>query len=146
MIVARFIGLFIIVDVMTALLVVRYEGWLLNTQVAFLCALFIVLSTFFSYKGILDKDAKESSFIPTEPTRDEEEELKEEKRGVKASFENLFKSYKGALSLFRLGAYGLLCVSVIYLIKHDYFHPIAFMVGLSIIPLSLMFAAVKGVK
>ncbi len=96
--------------------------WLINTQVAFICSMIVVFSSFLSYKGMIEKRL-ESGEIPQE--RDEfdkiddkyglfdedieEKELskeefvklyKEERKkssSIKQTFSNLFKSGRGGL-------------------------------------------------
>lgn len=68
---------------------------------------------------------------------DEEEPVKPSAmEAVKKSTHNVLRSYKGALSPYRLASYAFLCISVLFLIRHTSFDAIAFLVGLSIVPLS----------
>lgn len=64
----------------------------------------------------------------------EEEVIK--KIGFVQSMKNLAKSYQGVLSPYRLASYGLLCLAVLFLIRHTYFEPLAFLLGLGITPIS----------
>lgn len=136
-------------------------AWLLNTQVAFICSMLVVFASFYSYKGmiakklenmeisqerdLLDKIDDKHELFEEEEAQDlmSEEEFKEfykEERaklsGTKKSFSNLFKSWSGALGIFRLLAYVVLFISVLVLIKNEFFEPIAFIFGISALPLA----------
>ena len=135
--------------------------WLINTQVAFICSMIVVFSSFLSYKGMIEKRL-ESEEIPQE--RDEfdkiddkyglfdedieEKELskeefvklyKEERKkssSIKQTFSNLFKSGRGVFNPFRLIAYALLCVAMLMLIRNDLFSAVPFLVGITAVPVS----------
>ena len=135
--------------------------WLINTQVAFICSMIVVFSSFLSYKGMIEKRL-ESGEIPQE--RDEldkiddkyglfdenieEKELtkeefvklyKEERKknsGLKQTFSNLFKSGRGVFNPFRLIAYAFLCVAMLFLIRNDLFSAVPFLVGITAVPVS----------
>lgn len=132
--------------------------WLLNTQVAFACSLVITVATFISYHKLVERRVEAGAYDEQkdllkkyedphdlyDECEDEHHELSENmtplKIGFKESFRNLTQSYKGALSPYRLGAYGLLFLSLLFLIRHDTLEPIAFFVGLSVVPIgSLLF-------
>jgi hypothetical protein len=137
--------------------------WLLNTQVAFISSLLIVLASFFSYKNMVDKrlldgDAGDDrdvldSIDDKYELYDEKEEAsviefkeiyKQERKKsseVKKSLVNLFKSWSGALSVFRIISYGVLFVALLVLIKQGLFEPIAFLVGVSGIPIASLFVS-----
>lgn len=124
--------------------------WLLNTQVAFMCSMIITLASFVAYKSMVHKRVSEGDLgddrelldtIEDPHSLHEEEEAEEtlpppRKVGVKQSMKNLFTSYKGALSPYRLASYGVLCLSVLFLIRHGYFDAVSFLVGLGIVPIS----------
>lgn len=133
--------------------------WLLNTQVGFVCSLIITLATFISYQKLVERRVEAGAYdeekdvlkkyedphdlydedVNEEVSNESEVEVAQ-KIGFKESFRNLTQSYKGALSPYRLGAYGLLFISLLFLIQHDTLEPIAFFVGLSIVPIgSLLF-------
>ena len=140
--------------------------WLINTQVAFICSMIIIFASFLSYKGMIERKL-ENGEIPEE--RDEldkiddkfalfdakenleEKELskeefvklyKEEKKknaGFKQSFLNLFKSGGGIFNPFRLGAYVLLCLAMLFLIRQELFSALPFLVGIGAVPISSLF-------
>ena len=141
--------IFLALDVLIIILSLVMQGyWLLNTQIAFICSLFVSMATFFSYKRVVERrveaeaiDMHDDSLKKHEDPFElyEEEKIPEQtevevskKSGVKESVRNLARSYKGALSPFRLGAYFILFISVLALIRHELFSPIAFLVGLNI--------------
>jgi len=137
--------------------------WLINTQVAFICSMIIIFASFFSYKGMIEKRL-ENGEIPDEVDEldkiddkfglfreDENIEAKElskeefvklykEERkksaGIKQTFSNLFKSGRGVFNPFRLIAYALLCISMLFLIRNNLFSAIPFLVGIGAVPIS----------
>lgn len=142
--------------------------WLINTQVAFICSMLIIFASFYSYKGLINKkiedgdrgddrdlldkiddkfelheeDELANEFQDDSISKEEFKEIYKEERsktgGVKRSFSNLGKSWSGALGVFRLLAYGFLFVAILVLIRKEFFEPIAFLVGLSVVPLATM--------
>jgi hypothetical protein len=137
--------------------------WLINTQVAFICSMIIIFASFLSYKGMIEKRLEEGA-IPEEVDEldkiddkfglfreDEDFEAKElskeefvklykEERkkssGIKQTFSNLFKSGKGVFNPFRLIAYALLCIAMLFLIRNELFSAIPFLVGIGAVPVS----------
>jgi len=137
--------------------------WLINTQAAFICSMIIIFASFFSYKGMIEKRL-ESGEIPDERDEldkiddkfrlfDEDEDMKEQElskeefvklykeerkksAGIKQSFLNLFKSGRGIFNPFRLIAYAILCLVVLFLIKNEVFSAIPFLVGIGAVPIS----------
>ncbi len=147
---------------LVVLSLVMGDLWLINTQVAFICSMIIIFASFYSYKGMIEKSL-ENGAIPDE--RDEldkiddkfrlfEEEDEEEKElskeefvkyykeqrkrssGIKQSILNLFQSGRGFFNPFRLIAYVLLCVSILFLIRNSMFLAIPFLIGIGAVPLS----------
>ena len=142
------------------------NGWLLNTQMAFALSSLITLATFFSYKQLVERRVEAGAYEQESDVLkkyedpydlyDEEEEAMEPmvpgpvkaepKIGFKESFKNLVNSYKGALSPYRLASYGMLFIGVLFLMRHDALNPIAFFVGLSIVPLGSLFLGNRGLQ
>lgn len=138
----------------------KSSTWLLNTQIAFACSMLITFASFYAYKGmvvqkvedgvvgdddfdILDK-IEDPHGLYDEPVIEaiqeakaiQEAEVKPDKIGFKQSMRNLVKSYKGALSRYRIASYLLLCVAILVLIRHELFMPMAFLIALAIVPMS----------
>lgn len=132
----------------------KSSTWLLNTQIAFACSMLITFASFYAYKGmvtqkvedgvvgdddfdILDK-IEDPHGLYDEPVVEaiQEAEVKPGKIGFKQSIKNLFKSYKGALSGYRIASYLLMCVAILVLIRHELFMPMAFLIALAIVPVS----------
>lgn len=133
------------------------EGWLLNSQLAFLCSLMITSASFYSYQKMVQRrldagEIPEDKFehLYDDALLEEEEERETEDKKAPSSFKmsgkNLVMSYKSALSLYRLGSYALLFVVVLFLIRHESLEAIAFFVGLSVIPLSSLMFSVMSKK
>ena len=137
--------------------------WLINTQVAFICSMIIIFASFLSYKGMIEKRLENGEIPETRDELDkiddkyglfdedeniEEKELskeefvklyKEERKkssGIKQTFSNLFKSGRGVFNPFRLIAYTLLCVAMLFLIRQELFSAIPFLVGIGAVPIS----------
>lgn len=137
--------------------------WLINTQVAFICSMLIIFASFLSYKGLIEKRLESGEIPETKDELDkiddkyglfnedeniEEMELSKEEfvklykqerkksSGIKQTFSNLFKSGRGVFNPFRLIAYALLCISMLFLMRQDLFSAIPFLVGVSAVPVS----------
>lgn len=144
----------IIVDLLLiALSLYHGNHWFISSQSAFFSSLLITLASFFGYKKMVEKKI-ELGEIPKED-RDEldiiedvhdlyEEELdlqeviKEERAkigGFKNTAENLGKSVSGAVSIFRLVAYGVLFLSFLYLNRHGMLNIMGYLTGLAVVPL-----------
>ncbi|MCH9814394.1 MAG: hypothetical protein K0U47_10700 [Epsilonproteobacteria bacterium] len=155
------IGLFLFVD-MTLLLFAFNQGehWVVSSQSAFFASLLVTLASYLGYKNMVTKKL-EAGDIPKEDRefideiedkhdlygeeKDLKEVIKEERAkivGVKKSTHNLVKSASGALSLFRLAAYGVLFLSFLYLNRHGMLNVTAYLVGLAIVPLTATIAIV----
>jgi hypothetical protein len=156
--------IYIIADLILILFSIIMGGlWLINTQVAFISSMLVIFASFFSYKGMVEKRLEEGD-IPKERELldkiddkyelfEDEEELqkqelsqkefvklyKEERKksgGMKLTLNNLFKSKRGLFNPIRLLAYAFLVVAMFVLIRNEAFDAIAFLVGISAIPIS----------
>jgi len=133
----------------------KSAAWLLNTQIAFVCSMLITFASFYAYRGmvsqkvedgfigdddfdILDKIEDPHGLYDAPVVERDVIEVKTDKIGFKQSARNLFKSYKGALSGYRIGAYILMCVAILMLIRHELFEPMAFLTALAIVPVSTL--------
>ncbi|MBL0686855.1 MAG: hypothetical protein JJV95_06890 [Sulfurospirillum sp.] len=135
--------------------------WLINTQVAFICSIIIIISSFFSYKGLVESRLEDGEILTNRDELDkiddkyelfneniDEKELnkdefvkfyKEERKkhkGFKQVFLNLYKSKRGVFNPLRLLAYVLLCIAMLFLIKNELFSAIPFLVGIGVIPIA----------
>jgi hypothetical protein len=141
--------------------------WLLNTQVAFISSLFITIGTFLSYKKNIerrlssleiskqlnnDRDKIDEIDDPydlyTEYEEIPEEELTPEKikeiisdeksKVKKNSFKNTIFSATGFISVYRVLGYGTLILGFFALNNNKLFLPIAFIIGLAIVPIGVL--------
>ncbi len=148
----KFLALLLVVD--TALIVISLyigENWLISSQSAFLASLLVTISSFYGYKKMVEKKIA-SGDIPKEE-RDEleiiddkynlyekeslKEVIKEERAKIvsfKQSILNLGKTSSGALSIFRLLAYGTLVLSFLYLNRQELLNIGGYLVGLAVVP------------
>ena len=142
--------------------------WLLNTQVAFISSLFIVIASFYSYKRNIqnrlsnfeaskasaeDRDKideiddpfdlySEYEEIPESELTPEKikEIIDEEKKRVKQnSFKNTLFSAGGFVSIYRVLGYGFLIFGFFALNNNKILIPLAFILGLSIVPIGVLF-------
>ncbi len=131
----------------------------MNTQVAFISSMLITFASFISYKIVVQKrveagDKREYREFYDELedrynlfSEEDDDEIKEvpkpKKRGAfSLMLVSLVSTISGALSIYRVVAYAVLFISVMYLIRHNLFNPVAFFVGLSVVP---SVSAVSGV-
>ncbi|WP_060826222.1 hypothetical protein [Sulfurospirillum cavolei] len=138
-------------------------NWLLNTQAAFACSLLITFASFYSYHRMVQsrlaagaippdkfehyyEDDDEESEKENEDATMQDSPLESEKKppkiGFKESFQNLSLSYKSALSVYRIATYGILFLTLLVLVHKSRFDAVAFLIGLSVIPLCGLFGAV----
>jgi hypothetical protein len=149
--------------------------WLLNTQVAFVSSLFITIASFLSYRGNItnrlsnldlskpsleDRDNIDEIDDPydlyTEYEEIPEEELTpqkikeiidEEKAKVKKnSIKNTIFSATGFLSIYRILGYATLVFGFFALNNNKIFVPIAFIIGLGIVPIGVLVSRVLSRK
>lgn len=150
--------------------------WILNTQVAFISSLFITIASFLSYRNNvqsrisnfdLSKQAKtedrdkideiddpydlytEYDEIPEEELTPEKikEIINDEKSKVKKnSFKNTLFSAGGFLSIYRVLGYSTLIFGFFALNNNKIFLPIAFIVGLGIVPIGVLLSKLLDKK
>lgn len=127
--------------------------WLLNTQVAFICSMFITFTSFYSYSNRVkkrldsgvdleeegDEDDPYGMYEEVEAPKSEDFKtmVKEEKKRLKQrSPKNTLRSLSGLFFPYRLLAYGFLFLAFLYLQRHDLFSALPFLLGLAVVPLS----------
>lgn len=168
--ISSFAKVFFIVDLIVVIFSLFQEdvNFLLNTQVAFISSLFILLATFLSYQknvsrrldgldvslenlGQRDKidelddpyDLYSDDEIITEQKELSAEEiktiLKEEKSRVKKnSFKNTIFSGTAFISIYRVLGYSTLVFGFFYLTNNILFNPFGYMLGLFVVPASAL--------
>ncbi len=145
------------------------EKVLLNTQIGFLSASLVMLGSMKSYKRMVDARV-EHAVITTdidrdvidkledphdlyseerveEPVEDMRTAIKEEKKRLKANRRTLFeilRDTKGALSLYRIGAYVLLILGFLYLNRHGLLHLPSYLFSIGLPPLIVAFMLVSA--
>lgn len=167
-----FAKVFIILDLCLIFysLIFQNKLWFLNTQVAFISSLFIVIASFLSYKKNIQNRLSNLDLSKTNQFEDRDkideiddpydlyseyeeipeseltpEKIKEiindEKSKVKRnSLKNTFFSVSGFLSIYRVLGYGILIFGFFALNNNKIFLPIAFIVGLGIVPIGVLFS------
>ena len=168
----KFVKVFILLDFCIILYSLFFQNkfWLLNTQVAFISSLFIIIASFLSYrKNIqnrlsnldlsqinegIDRDKIDEiddpydlytqyKEIPEDELTTEKikEIINDEKSKVKRnSFKNTIFSASGFLSIYRILGYGILIFGFFALNNNKVFLPIAFIIGLGIVPIGILFS------
>ena len=168
----KFAKVFILLDFCIILYYLFFQNkfWLLNTQVAFISSLFIIIASFLSYrKNIqnrlsnldlsqinegIDRDKIDEiddpydlytqyKEIPEDELTTEKikEIINDEKSKVKRnSFKNTIFSASGFLSIYRILGYGILIFGFFALNNNKIFLPIAFIIGLGIVPIGVLFS------
>ena len=170
----KFAKVFILLDLCLLIYSFVFQNviWLLNTQVAFISSLFIVIASFYSYKRNIqnrlsnfeaskasaeDRDKideiddpfdlySEYEEIPEEELTPEKikEIIQEEKTKVKKnSLKNTLFSAGGFLSIYRILGYGILIFGFFALNNNKIFIPVAFIVGLGIVPIGVLLSKLK---
>lgn len=149
--------------------------WALNTQVAFFSSLFISIATFLSYGKNVNKQVENypvednlneqrddidkiddpyDFYSPDVEQSNEElssteikEIIKEEKSKIKKnSLKNTILGARGFLSLYRMFAYGILIFGFFALNNNKLFIPLAFIVGLSVVPIGVLLSKLQKNK
>ncbi len=168
----KFAKVFILLDLCLILysLIFQNNLWVLNTQVAFVSSLFIVIASFLSYRRNIQSRLSNLDLTKTNQNEDRdkideiddpydlyteyeqipEEELTSEKikeiindeksKVNKNSFKNTLFSASGFLSIYRILGYGILIFGFFALNNNKIFLPIAFILGLGIVPIGVLFS------
>lgn len=168
----KFAKVFILLDLCLILysLIFQNNLWVLNTQVAFVSSLFIVIASFLSYRRNIQSRLSNLDLTKTNQNEDRdkideiddpydlyteyeqipEEELTSEKikeiindeksKVNKNSFKNTLFSASGFLSIYRILGYGILIFGFFALNNNKIFLPIAFIIGLGIVPIGVLFS------
>ena len=168
----KFAKVFILLDfcIIFYSLFFQNKFWLLNTQVAFVSSLFIVVASFLSYRKNIqnrlsnldltqinedfDRDKMDEIDDPYDlytqydeipenelTTEKIKEILNDEKSKIKRnSFKNTLFSASGFLSIYRILGYGILIFGFFALNNNKIFLPISFIIGLGIVPIGILFS------
>jgi hypothetical protein len=168
-IIVKYLKVFLVFDFGVILFCFLQDNmiWLLNTQIAFVSVMNIVIGSFLGYhKNIMkqvdsfDKDSQTSldndaidkiedphdlyskdgvakeKEISAEEFKKIVDEERVKQKGNK--FQNTIKSATGFASLYRILGYVLLITGFFYLNNNGNFEPMAYIVGVSIIPISIL--------
>ena len=173
--VLKFAKVFLILDLCILIYAIVFQNnfWFLNTQVAFISSLFIIIASFISYKRNIenrlanldlsktykneDKDKideiddpydlySEYEEIPEEELTPEKikEIISDEKSKVKRdTLKNTLFATGGFLSLYRIIGYGLLVFGFFALNNNKTFIPLAFILWLSVVPFGVLISKLK---
>ncbi len=151
----RFFQIAALVDLMLVIALFSNPLRLLNSQIAFITSLFVVLGSFYGYSRLVKRenpllenqdaiDKIEDRFdlysddLPSDKSA--KEIFEEERAKVKRSgnLKALVTTYRGFLSPFRLFGYLFLVVSVLVLIRKGIFDPWEYLIGLGVVPVAAL--------
>jgi len=138
--------------------------YLLNTQVAMIASLFVVVGSFLGYRKVVTEKSKhyvemdnrdeldkiddkyelfsENTYKQNLNAKEILEEEKKRFKNPKESVKNFIMTSGGFLSVYRVLAYIFLITSVLILIDKKLFNPIAYLIGLSIVPVSALLSSI----
>ncbi len=163
----KILKVLLFVDLLLLLASLFFGGkvWVYNTQVGFISATLIMIASVISYrrmvnarvdhdmipfndgtKDVIDKIEDPYDLYSDDIQESEEEQdlvaaVKEEKQRAKEnrrSFKQTLKDTKAALSLYRLGAYGVLILGFMYLNRQGLLHIPSYLVALSLPPMIIV--------
>ena len=127
---------------------------LLNSQIAFISSLLVVLGSYYGYSRLVKRsvpledrdyiDRLEDRFdLEGEEVSNAIELFEQEKKRIKQSgnLKVLRQTYSGFLSPFRLVGYLFMIVAVLVLIRKGWFDTVGFLIGLAVVPASAFVVA-----
>ena len=150
----RYFQIAAILDLLLIFLFFNDPKVLLNTQIAFISSLLVVLGSYYGYSRLVKKSAPledrdyidrlEDRFdLEGDEVSDAKELFEQEKQRIKQSgnFKAFKQTYRGFFSPFRLVGYLFMVVAVLVLIRKGWFDTFGFLVGLAIVPASALVVA-----
>ena len=154
----RAINLLLIIDigVIFFTLMSGNYSWFINSQIGFISSSLVIFASIFSYKNMI-KGRLKDEVVVAEDNRDTIEKIedpysiyvndkniiREEKKRLKEarrSFLEVLKDSKPALSIYRLGAYGVLILGFFYLNGNNLLDIVSYLFSLSIPPIIIIFS------
>ncbi len=154
----RAINLLLIIDigiVFFTLMSGNYS-WFINSQIGFISSSLVIFASMFSYKKMI-KSRLDNEIVVPEDNRDtidkiedpyniyveDKDIIKEEKKRLKEnrrSILEVLRDSKSALSLYRLGAYGVLILGFFYLNSNNLLDIVSYLFSLSVPPIIIIFS------
>ncbi len=139
---------------------------LINVELGALGSIITTLGSFHGYRKMVDKRSKdlkvdedeedpqlekiEDPFglydddeIIEDDTLDVKEFIKEEKKRMKMNWGDIFSTFKANVSFFRIVGYIVIIYSFFYLLDKNLLHPIGFLLGISLVPVTLILRSKK---
>ncbi len=153
----RAINLLLIIDIgiIVFTLISGNYSWFINSQIGFISSSIVVFASLFSYKKMIDNRLKDEVIV-AEDNRDTIDKIEdrhdiynsrdiliEEKKRLKESRRSLLevlKDSKPTLSIYRLGAYGVLILGFFYLNSNNLLDIVSYLFSLSIPPIIIIFS------
>jgi len=124
-------SIFINISVVIFCVIFKSNLFLINTQISYFSAGFVIFITYITYKKSILKNAK----IYAKTTQN--------KKDKEVSYKVISKIFRGQnlfsyLSIYRLVGYLILSFSIIFMIEHKIFNAVGYITGVSIIPISIV--------
>jgi len=132
----------------------RGMEFLLNSQLAFVASFLVTISSYLSYKKMIEKrlqlgnidttdliDKIEDEFdLYDDEKMDVKELIKQERKkmSIKKGTKNLIDSRGGIFNPIRLLSYLFLFITLIYLIRNNHFEVSAYLLGLGVVPIGTL--------
>ena len=154
----RAINLLLIIDIgiIFFTLMSGNYSWFINSQIGFISSSLVIFASMFSYKKMI-KSRLDNEIVVPEDNRDtidkiedpyniyveDKDIIKEEKKRLKEnrrSILEVLRDSKSALSLYRLGAYGVLILGFFYLNSNHLLDIVSYLFSLSVPPIIIIFS------
>ena len=153
----RAINILLIIDIGIVIftLLSRNYVWFINSQIGFITSSIVIFASLFSYRKMVTKRL-ENEVVTPEDNRDTIDKIEdpyniydtkdiinEEKQRLKENRRSLLEvlqDSKSALSIYRLGAYGILILGFFYLNSNSLLDIPSYLFSLSIPPIIIIFS------
>lgn len=153
--------------VFTVLFVYGDFKLLLNVEVGAVGSVLTTLGSYFGYKKMVEKKSKDYVVEDEEDETDEleriedphglydekevkeddnldiKEVIKEERSKMKTNWSEIIGTFKGGVSFFRILGYIFIIYSFFFLLERDILHPVGFILGLSLVPITVILRTKK---
>ncbi|NLY04047.1 MAG: hypothetical protein GXZ15_04320 [Campylobacter sp.] len=132
----KLVKVYLVLDIFVLILTFIFGlKWLLSSQIAFICTVFIAFVSYRSYSNLISSEIMSGRF-------DDIDFEKLDQEGGKLPKASKIGAFKAFMSPFKILAYLLLGVGFYLLAKFQLLNIIAFILGVSLIPVGTMLGVV----